>query len=172
MGANLCWVSFGEGRVVSLLSWKCRNNFIPPNLHQIPQLHYWIYFPKQHPHPEFWTSITDVLYCLFPEAVKTNLTAVPQSGEGEISSIRREILSPWNRKRDEKYLEDSLIALTSLVTTCQTAQITYDHHGEAPKKGRDVRQNLGGLGGILVCWDWVVLVFFVGFFGGGGWFGF
>lgn len=87
-------------------------------------------------------------------------TAVPQFGEGEISSTRRERIFPLGKGKEmEKYLEHIWIALTSLVTTCQTAQITCDHHGEAPKKGKDGRQNLGG---VLVCWSWG---FFVGYFG-------
>lgn len=154
-----------EGLLVS-----CPENagtiFLSPNLHQTPQLHHWIYslaFPKQHPNPKFWTFTTDVFYCLFPEAVKINQLQYLNL-ERERFLAREERISPLGTGKMEKYLEHSLIASTSLVTTCQTAQITCDHHGEAPKKGKDVRQNLGG---VLVCWGWGFLLDFLGV-----WFGF
>lgn len=89
-----------------------------------------------------------------------------QINQMQYLSLERERFLAWEErisplgtgKEMEKHLEDNLIASTSLETTCQTAQTACEHHGEAPKKGRDVRQNLGG---ILVCWGFL-----------GVWFGF
>lgn len=157
MWANLYWLTFGEGRVVSLLSWKCRNNFLPPNLHQIPQLHYWIYFlhfARQHPHPKFWTSITDVLHCLFPKAVEMNQLQYLSLDRGRFLAQEERIFPLGTGKEMEKYLGDGLIASTSLVTTCQTAQVACDHLSESTKEGQRCKAELGGYERYFGFWGW------------------
>lgn len=81
-----------------------------------------------------------------PWSCQDKPTAVPQSGEGEISSMRRENFSPWNRKGDGKISWrwfDSLDILSNHLSDC--TDNLWPSWGSTKERQR-CKAELGGLG--------------------------